>query len=70
MLGLYASQEAQQHAELTARSRAEVAKVGVNAPQRVDAVGKWITGMVGEADAKQSALPSSLMRMSGFTKRS
>jgi hypothetical protein len=52
MLGLYASQEAQQHAELTARSRAEVAKVGVNAPQRVDAVGKWITGMVGEADAK------------------
>jgi hypothetical protein len=52
MLGLYASQEAQQHAELAARSAAEVAKAGVNAPQRVDAVGRWITGMVGEADAK------------------
>jgi hypothetical protein len=52
MLGLYASQEAAQHAELTARSRQEIAKVGINAPQRVDAVGKWITGMVGEADAK------------------
>ena len=52
MLGLYASQEAQQHAALAARSAAEVAKAGVNAPQRVDAVGRWITGMVGEADAK------------------
>jgi hypothetical protein len=51
MLGLYASQEAQQHAALAERSRQEIAKAGVNAPQRVDAVGKWITGMVGEADA-------------------
>jgi hypothetical protein len=31
---------------------AEVAKAGVNAPQRVDAVGKWITAELGEADAK------------------
>jgi hypothetical protein len=51
MLGLYASQEAQQHAVLAERSRQEVAKVGVNAPQRVDAIGKWITGTVGEKDA-------------------
>jgi hypothetical protein len=51
MLGLYASQEASQHAALAARSAAEIAKAGVNAPQRVDAVGKWITGMVGEKDA-------------------
>jgi hypothetical protein len=51
MLGLYASQEAQQHAALAERSRQEVAKAGHNAPQRVDAVSKWITGMVGEKDA-------------------
>jgi hypothetical protein len=52
MLGLYAGQELQQHAALAERSRQEIAKAGVNAPQRVDAVGRWITGMVGEADAK------------------
>jgi hypothetical protein len=52
MLGLYASQEAQQQAALAERSRQEIAKVGINGPQRVDAVGKWITGMVGEADAR------------------
>jgi hypothetical protein len=51
MLGLYASQEAQQHAALAERSMAEVAKVGVNAPQRVDAIGKWLVGTVGEKDA-------------------
>jgi hypothetical protein len=51
MLGLYASQEAQQHAVLAARSAAEVAKVGVNAPQRVDAISKWLVGTVGEKDA-------------------
>jgi hypothetical protein len=52
MLGLYASQEAQQQAAFAERSRQEIAKAGVNAPQRVDAVGRWITGTVGEADAK------------------
>jgi len=52
MMGLYASHQAGVDAALAARSAAEVAKVGINAPQRVDAVGKWITGMVGEADAK------------------
>ena len=36
---------------LAARASEEVAKAGVNAPQRVDAVGKWITGEMGEADA-------------------
>jgi hypothetical protein len=50
-LAVYASHHAAQEAALAERSRAEVAKAGVNAPQRVDAVGKWITGMVGEADA-------------------
>ena len=52
MLTMYASHVAGQDAEHAARAAAEVAKAGVNAPQRVDAVGKWITGMVGEADAK------------------
>jgi hypothetical protein len=51
MMGLYASHVAQQEAVLATRSQQEIAKAGVNAPQRVDAVGKWITGMVGEADA-------------------
>jgi hypothetical protein len=37
---------------LAERSRQEVLKAGVNAPQRVDAVGKWITGEMGEADAR------------------
>jgi hypothetical protein len=53
MLTLYASHVAAQEAVLAERSRQEIAKAGVNAPQRVDAVGKWITGMVGEADAAQ-----------------
>ena len=48
---------------------AEIAKAGVNAPQRVDAVGKWITGEMGEADAGRSAPPSSPTRIFAFTKR-
>ena len=52
MMGLYASHHAQQDAALAERSRQEIAKAGINAPQRVDAVSKWITGMVGEADAR------------------
>jgi hypothetical protein len=52
MMGLYVSHQTTVDAALAARSAAEVAKVGINAPQRVDAVGKWITGMVGEADAR------------------
>jgi hypothetical protein len=51
MLTLYAGHVAGQNAALAARSAQEVAKAGVNAPQRVDAVGKWITGEMGEADA-------------------
>jgi hypothetical protein len=51
ILGVYASHVAGQEAVLAERSRAEIAKAGVNAPQRVDAVSKWITGMVGAADA-------------------
>ncbi|MET4240721.1 hypothetical protein [Bradyrhizobium sp. RT10b] len=52
MLTLYASHVAQQQAALAEISRAEIAKVGVNGPQRVDAIGKWIRAEVGDADAK------------------
>jgi hypothetical protein len=51
MLTIYATHEATQNAALAARSREEIAKAGVNAPQRVDAVTKWITGEVGSSDA-------------------
>jgi hypothetical protein len=51
VLGIYASHEAQQNAMLAERSRQEVAKAGVNAPQRVDAVSRFITAEMGEADA-------------------
>jgi hypothetical protein len=53
VLGIYASHVAGQEAALAERARAEIAKVGVNAPQRVDAIGRWITAEMGEADAKQ-----------------
>jgi hypothetical protein len=46
-LGIFASHMAGQEAQLAERSRAEIAKAGVNAPQRVDAVGKWLDGFVG-----------------------
>ncbi|WP_156163322.1 hypothetical protein [Bradyrhizobium sp. LTSP857] len=52
MLTLYASHVAQQQAALAEVSRAEIAKAGVNAPQRVDAIGKWIRAEVGDADAR------------------
>ena len=52
MMGIYASHVAQEAAALNAISRAEIAKAGTNAPQRVDAIGKWIRGEVGDADAK------------------
>jgi hypothetical protein len=52
VLGIYASHVVGQEALLTARSRAEVEKAGSNAPQRAAAVGRWITGEVGDADAK------------------
>jgi hypothetical protein len=51
MLTLYASHVAQQESVIAVRSQQEIAKVGVNAGQRVDAIGKWITGEVGAADA-------------------
>jgi hypothetical protein len=51
-LGIFASHIAGEQAALAERSQQEIAKVGANGPQRVDAVAKWITGMVGEADAK------------------
>jgi hypothetical protein len=52
MLTLYASHVAQQESALAEVSRAEIAKSGPNAPQRMDAVTRWITAEVGEADAK------------------
>jgi hypothetical protein len=52
MLTLYASHVTQQEAALAERSRAEIAKAGVNAPQRVDAIDRWIRAEVGDADAK------------------
>jgi hypothetical protein len=52
MITLYASHVAGQETMLAERSRAEIAKAGVNAPQRVDAIGKWIRAEVGDADAK------------------
>jgi transcriptional regulator with XRE-family HTH domain len=51
-LGIFASHIAGQEAALAERSRAEIAKAGTNAPQRVDAIGKWIRGEVGDVDAK------------------
>jgi hypothetical protein len=51
MLTLYASHRAQEEATLAARSREEIAKAGVNAGMRVDAVGRWLDGFVGTADA-------------------
>jgi transcriptional regulator with XRE-family HTH domain len=51
-LGIFASHLAGQEFQMAERSRAELAKAGANAPQRVDAVGKWITAEMGEADSK------------------
>jgi hypothetical protein len=51
VLGIYATHEAQQNAALAERSRQEVTKAGANAPQRVDAVSRFITAEMGEADA-------------------
>ncbi|MDA9508091.1 hypothetical protein XI09_26330 [Bradyrhizobium sp. CCBAU 11386] len=52
LLSLHAAHVTGQEAALAERARAEITKAGVNAPQRVDAVGRWITAEVGEADAK------------------
>jgi len=53
LLGIYASHVAGQEAILAQRSRSEIEKVGINAPQRLDAVGRFITAEMGETDAKQ-----------------
>jgi hypothetical protein len=52
MLTLYASHVAQQNAVLQDRARAEIAKAGPNAGARVDAISKFITAEMGEADAR------------------
>jgi hypothetical protein len=51
-LAIFATHVAGEQAVLAERSAAELAKAGATAPQRVDAVGKWITGEMGEVDAK------------------
>jgi hypothetical protein len=53
VLAIYAGHEATQNAILAERSRAEILKAGINAPARVDFVGKWLDGFVG----KQNAAP-------------
>ncbi|MDH2343232.1 hypothetical protein [Bradyrhizobium sp. SSUT77] len=52
MLTLYASHIAQQNLVIAEANRAEIAKAGVNGPQRVDAISKWIRAEIGDADAK------------------
>jgi hypothetical protein len=52
LLSLHAAHVAGQEAVLQERARQEIAKAGVNAPQRVDAIGKWIRSEVGDADAR------------------
>jgi hypothetical protein len=52
VLAIYASHEAQQATMLAEVARAEIAKAGVNAPQRVDAISQWVRSEVGDADAK------------------
>jgi hypothetical protein len=52
-LAIFATHTAREQAMIAERSAAEVAKAGVNAPQRVDAVRKFITAEMGEADARQ-----------------
>lgn len=51
MLGMLATYESSRDAIVAERSKAEIAKAGPNAPQRVDTVGKWIDGEMGKADA-------------------
>jgi len=53
VLGIYASHIAGEQAVLAERSAAEIAKAGVNAPQRLDAVNRFIIAEMGAADAKQ-----------------
>jgi hypothetical protein len=52
VLGIYAAHEAGKEAALRARAQAEIAKAGVSAPQRVDAVGRWLDSFMGTADAR------------------
>lgn len=51
LLSLHASHVAGQEAVLAERARAEIQKAGPNAPQRVDAVGKWLDSFMGTKDA-------------------
>ncbi|HEY8751588.1 MAG TPA: hypothetical protein VIM11_26640 [Tepidisphaeraceae bacterium] len=50
-LGILAEFMTQNDVAFAARAKAEIAKAGTNAGQRVDVVGKWLVGEVGEADA-------------------
>jgi hypothetical protein len=52
MMGLYASHHAAQEAKIAEVARAELAKAGANAGQRVDAITRWIRAEVGDAEAR------------------
>lgn len=52
LLSMHASHVVGQEAVLQERARAEIAKAGPNASQRVDAVAKWLDSFMGTADAK------------------
>lgn len=51
LAGVYAGQEARQQAQITAARNAEVAKLGVNASQRIEAVHTWWNAMTGDDGA-------------------
>jgi hypothetical protein len=51
MLALYAGHVAHQENFLAERSRAEIAKVGPLAPQRMDAIRQWVRSEVGDKDS-------------------
>lgn len=48
MLGLYASAQAREQAQINTAHAAEVAKMGANGVQRVTALEQWLRGMVGD----------------------
>lgn len=52
LLSIYAGHQAQQQAVINAARDAEIAKIGVSGPQRIDAISRWLRAEVGDADAR------------------
>src|SRR5262249_47076670 len=52
VLGVYAQRVARDAAQFKAAQTAELAKLGVNAAARVDAISRFLTGMLGETLGK------------------